>query len=251
MELNVFKESLAPPKLVGWRESLEKLESVRRGLRDLLEKEQAPEFLPAQCFYIALLGELLVLKVVNDDRLNCPVPWNEETGFVSPPTFSADAQKAAELVGENAGLKSILKSFCGWQIFSREVKEGCACGAGMSKMRDVPYEVLVNHGATSDRNGVLIKQFFAIRSDDAKFLSWHFNNKNGKHRKPSDVLADTNIVWVAENQLVFLKNRVALSGAKLESAKEIYDNEKPGDSFSCGEAILGLSKEMEDIYERN
>lgn len=251
MEPEIFKESFVPPKFIGWREACERLEKIRRVLRDLLEKERALEFLPARCFYIALLGELLVLRMINDDKLNCHVPWCENIGFVSLPTFSADVGKASEFVGENRALKAVLKSFIGWQVFSKEVKEGCACGMNMWKTRDVPYDVLVNHAAVSSAGGVFIKQFFAIRSEDAKFREEHFNNKNGKLRNLSNVLADANIIWVAENKIVFEEKGVKIADAKLECAKEIYDSQKPGDSFSCGEKIFGLTKEMEGIYEQS
>lgn len=250
MELDVFKESFVPPKFIDWREACERLEKIRRGLRESLEKAQTLTLLPVRCLYLALLGELLVLRTINDDKFNCPVPWYEDTGFVSLPTFSADAGKAAEFVGENKALKAVLKSFIGWQVFSKEVKEGCACGMNMWKTRDVPYEVCVNHVSTQAGGMVLARQFFAIRSEDAKFRDEHFNGKKGKLRNPSNVLADANIVWVAENQIVFEKNGVKISGAKLECAKEIYDHSKPGDFFSCGEKIFGLAKEMEEIYER-
>lgn len=251
MELEVFKESFVPPKFIDWREACERLEKIRRSLRELLEKETTLVALPARCFYIALLGEMLVLCMINDDKLNCPVPWCEDIGFVSLPTLSADVGKAAEFVGENRALKAVLKSFIGWQVFSKEVKEGCACGMNMWKTRDVPYEVCVNHVSTQAGGMVLVRQFFAIRSEDAKFREEHFNGKNAKHRNPSNVLADTNIVWIAENQIVFEENCVKISGAKLECAKEIYDHSKSGDSFSCGEKIFGLAKEMEEIYERS
>lgn len=253
MEFDALRESFIPPKFIGWREACERLEKIRRYLRESLEKRTALEILPARCFYIALLGEMLVLRVINDNELKicCPVPWYEDLGFVSLPTFSADAGKAPEFVGENKALKAVLKSFIGWQVFSKEVKEGCACGMNMWKTRDVSYEVLVNHAAVSGAGGVLIKQFFAIRSEDVKFRDEHFNNKNGRLKHPSNVLADANIIWVAENQIVFGENGVKISGAEPECAKEIYDHSKPGDSFSCGEKIFGLTKEMEEIYERS
>lgn len=247
MELEVLRESFVPPKFIDWREACERLEKIRRCLREQLAQETAIAFLPARCFYIALLGELLLLQTINDNALRvcCHVPWYEDIGFMSLPTFAADAGKAAEFVGTNSALKAILKSFLGWQIFSKEVKAGCACGFGMWKTRDVAYDVLVNHGAASRGRDILVKQFFAIRSEDAKFRNEHFNNKNGKLRNPSNVLADANIIWVAENKMAISADSVKISGTRLDSAKEIYDISQPGDSFSCGEKILELTKEME------
>lgn len=247
----VFRESFVPPKLVGWRESVERLEKIKQGLRGELAKSSSLEFLPSWCLYLALLGEIMVLKTVNDGKLNCPLPWNEEIGFPSPPTFVADAKKSAEFAEKNSKLQAILKSFSGWQTFSKEIKEGCACGLSAWKTRDVAYDVLVNHIVVADGQGILVKQLFAIRSEDRLFLSEHFNGKSGRKNDFSKVLPDANIVWLSENRVEIAESQVKLASLKLASAKEIYDPAKPGDTFSCGEQAVEFSKEMEEIYERS
>jgi len=251
MAADILKESFLPPKFVGWRESIERLEKIKRDLRGELAKSNGLEFLPSWCLFLALLGEIMVLKTVNDGKLNCPLPWNEEIRFPSPPSFSADAKKSAEFAGENPKLQAILKSFSGWQVFSKEIKEGCACGLSAFKTRDVAYDVLVNHIVVADGQGVLVKQLFAIRSDDRLFLSEHFNDKNGRKNDFSRVLPDANIVWLSENRVEIAGNQVKLASLKLANAKEIYDPAKPGDTFVCGEQAMEFSKEMEEIYERS
>ncbi len=215
-------ESFVPPKILGWKEALKKLETVRGKLEKALGKTSSG-FLPAQSLLLAITGEIEVIKSLNDDTFNCPLPWDEEIGFPSIASFIADARKAGEHCAEkDKNLSALLKSFAGWQLL---MTQSLLCWCGANRETSLIYDVLIHHLLTKENGAIVVKQIIAIRSENTDFIKNHYHQrgkKNELYYTPSNVIPQSNIVWTAHNRITIGEN-INLENLGLERAEEVEE----------------------------
>ncbi len=222
----VEKLDFAPPEFLDWRESIRRMAEIRASLKTALDEKSAQkrEFIPAWALWLEMGAAIKTLETVNSDALNCAVPWNKKTGFPSLPSMVADARKYAEtLKNGHKPLALILDSFCAWTpIFKGSVE--CCCGAPGFKFRKVEYEVAINYGLSAENGEVAVIQLVGIKTDDIAHLKTHFSNavleEHSGFQKFSKVLANTNIIFTAENRLRLSGGAIAISQPFIESARE-------------------------------
>src|SRR3989344_3697608 len=153
---------------------------------------------------LLLKAQMKVLEYLNDQHLNCLVPWDKRTGLPSHPSMVADAQKYAKFFQCSDGLKSVLNSFFGWSLFAEE-KLICCCGGSLLKPRDVSFSIMLNHSLKVDKIGadyfLVVKQLVGVRCNNKGHLKNHYN-----FGKMSQVLDDLSIIFITEAGFNFNSN---------------------------------------------
>ncbi len=188
-------EILKPVQFLDWKEAIEKLEIIEQKMRRKI-KGKSPEILPAIALCLALAAERKVLGYLNDDALNCRVPWDETTGFPSPPSMSADAAQYGDYFETtNTPQDAILKSFSRWTLLVQE-KTLCCCGKRNTNFEEVVIDAMLNHSVTIDENRLVVRQFFGVKSNNLKHMAHHYSAKTQSQR-----YKDLIIIWDCENQI--------------------------------------------------
>lgn len=145
---------------------------------------------------LILKAQMKVLEYLNDNHLNCPVPWDKRTGLPSHPSMVADAGKYTKLFQCSDGLKSVLDSFLGWSLFARE-ELLCCCGGSLLKPRNVSFDIMLNHALRVDQIGddyfLVVKQLVGVRCSNKWHLKNHYN-----FGQMSQVLDDLSMIFVGE-----------------------------------------------------
>lgn len=145
---------------------------------------------------LLLKAQMKVLGYLNDQHVNCPVPWDKRTGLPSHPSMIADAQKYVKFFQCSAGFKSVLDSFLGWSLFAEE-KLLCCCGGSLLKPRNVSFDVMLNHALRADRIGydyfLVVKQLVGVRCNNKGHLKNHYN-----FGKMSQVMDDLSMIFIVE-----------------------------------------------------
>lgn len=235
-------ELKTPPVFLGWQESLEKFDYL---LKKPPAKEGAssvsittPELLAFYAFRVALEAEREAVKLLNDEYLNCMVPWDPDTGFPTPSTIAGDAASLANTLPPHDTLRAILESFSRWTVLAQE-RILCSCGKSGSQQRDVELKVLMNHSIKSERGGLTVKQFVGVRSGDFGHLKHHYGFK--KDSKASD---DIIIVWICENRVSNTPSGISVEPMSLTRTGEINGEEL---GRRLREAEYSLKQKSEEI----
>ncbi len=203
-----------PPKFIDWRRSIRMLTRRIDILGRELVKQEGVRFLPAQALCLALVAERETIKRVNDQYLNCAVPWDPTTRFPLVSAIAADTSSHAKTFSSNEQeLKAVLESFGGWAVFSHEEIQ-CACGRGSPTPRSVEYRVMLNHGLRV-KGGLLVKQMVGIESSDRGHLMHHYG-----FRKSSRRVDDLEIIWIQENRIRWEGSRLVIESAPLLPSEE-------------------------------
>lgn len=212
---------LAPPKPIHYKEAIERLKKISEQLKQELNKHNLYDILASRAFSIFLDAEIKTLEYLNDENLNCFVPWDESIGLPSPPTMIADVKKYAEdkllicpprdfsgspfIPGVTVVVKprsiidhflySLLNSFYGWTRLSEEIFPSCVCSTNNLNGRKAELEIMMNHVMRLEDNALLIKELVGVRTDDEHF------EKHFKMQKPSARDPNLYIVWICTNKI--------------------------------------------------
>ncbi|MBI3274144.1 MAG: hypothetical protein HYZ69_03290 [Candidatus Colwellbacteria bacterium] len=179
--LEKIKKSIEPPLFLGYSESLKKLKRIimilEKKIMHPLPMHQAPAQGTLLVFRAALVAQYRTIEKLNNETINCDVPWDRITGFPTHTTIIADAQKFCELFRVPPLIEILLRSLRSWTAFS-EQEFKCCCGKGW-KMRTLFLEVMLNYSFETTENGLMIKQIVGIKSNDRKHLQEHYDQKRG------------------------------------------------------------------------
>jgi len=192
---------LKPIEFLGHRESLIKLRVILGDTVIALNKLIRPDSgcLINNVFIVALKAQFKVLEYLNDQHLNCSIPWDKRTGLPSHPSMIADAQKYTKFFQCSEGLKSVLDSLLGWSFFAKE-ELLCCCGGSLLKPRNVSFDVMLNHSFridyTDDNFYLVVKQLVGIRCSNKGHLKNHYN-----FGKMSRVTDDLSMILISEGGL--------------------------------------------------
>ncbi len=203
-----------PPKFIDWKEAVEKLKVIEGKFKEAISAAKSPDTLPAMAFYLALRGEIEVLNYLNNDKINCLVPWDEQIGLPSLATLSADAGKFGDLFEASNAMAAVLKSFSAWSFFFQETLKDCTCGN--SRARDVLLSRFLNHSVRADGDSLSVKQMLAITSNDKKHMRHHYSG----FTKPSQWHNDMLIIWSCENRVTLANGSVTIEPKKEENSME-------------------------------
>src|SRR3989344_787406 len=180
---------LKPIEFLDYQESIVKL-------KDILTI-YFPDSSDSNIITLLLKAQMKVLEYLNDQHINCLVPWDKRTGLPSHPSMVADAQKYANFLRCSEGLKSLLNSFLGWSLFAEE-KLLCCCGGSLLKLRNVSFDVMLNHLLRVDQIGgdyfLIVKQLVGVRCGDKGHLKNHYN-----FGKMSQAMDDLSMIFTAES----------------------------------------------------
>lgn len=176
-----IKKDIEPPIFLGYKESLEKLHTIITVLFNEIENPP-PMSRPTEqnallILLSAFIAQYYTIKKLNDEVINCCVPWDQRTGLPTHSTIIADAQKFCELFRPPPFLELILCSLFQWTLFTRQEFK-CCCGRGW-KMRTITIEIMINFFIGVTEKDLVIKQIVGIKSDDRKHLQEHYDRKRG------------------------------------------------------------------------
>lgn len=203
--LEKIKKAIEPPVFLTYKESLTKLEEIITLLHNAIthpppmRRPTAENALIILC--AACIAQFHTIKKLNNETINCDVPWDQRTGFPVHSTIIADAQKFCELFHPPPCLETLLRSLSRWTTFSHEEFK-CCCGRGW-KLRILFLEIMVNTFLDVTEKGLMIKQIVGIKSDDRKHLQEHYNQKRGSHIFHDLVIVgeEASVVCVMDNKL--------------------------------------------------
>lgn len=183
----IKKIDLKPTEFLGYEDSIAKLKNIL-----LIGSDN-------NIVTLLLKAQVKVLEYLNDQHINCPVPWDKRTGLSSHPSMIADAQKYTKFFQCSDVLKSILDSFLGWSLFATE-ELLCCCGGSLLKPRKVSFDVMLNHALRVDKIGadyfLIVKQLVGVRCSNRGHLKNHYN-----FGKMSQVLDDLSMIFIDESGL--------------------------------------------------
>lgn len=188
--------------ILGYDESIERLGGIipKLGVKidGIINDNHFLPFyswLPLVSFYLALQAQAKVLEYLNDKYLNYGLAWDEDTGFPSLPSLTADAGSYVRYFNPQGELRMLLESFCGWTLFAKE-EMICCCGSRSFKRRKVALEIMLNHILEVKDSSVVVKQLLGVRTDDLKHLEHHYNFK-----KQSQRIDNLYIIWLCRNRI--------------------------------------------------
>jgi len=171
--LQINQADFRPARFIDYREAIGKIRKTATKLKKELSKQEASKVLPSFAFYILLRAEMEVLLYLNDENLNCQVPWNDwdmKVGLPSIPSMIADARK--HRTAEESFLYALLHSFFSWTVFARETLD---CSHGSGPKREVKDDIMMNYVLSSEDNALVIKQLVGVKSDDLSHLEHHYD----------------------------------------------------------------------------
>lgn len=184
---NATAAIFSPIEFLDYNESFKKIESILAASKD------------SGMIILLLKAQLKILKYLNDQHINCPVPWDKRTGLPSHPSMVADAQRYSKYFQCSEDLKPVLDSFLGWSLFAKE-ELLCCCGGSLLKPRKVSFDVMLNHalrvGQIGDDYFLIVKQLVGVRCGNRGHLKNHYN-----FGKMSQVMDDLSMIFIAETGL--------------------------------------------------
>lgn len=158
---------------------------------------------------IALKAQAKILEHLNDQHLNCSIPWDKRTGLPSHPSMIADAQKYTKFFQCSEGIKSVLNSFLGWSLFA-EKKILCYCDSSLLKPHNVSFGVMLNHVMRVDWTKgdyfFVIKQLVGVKCNNKEHPKNHYN-----FGKISQVMDDLSMIFISEVGFNLKSNQVCYS----------------------------------------
>jgi len=221
-------------KFLNYKESIERIQKIIDSLGHQIDNDLPQVIRPTLiCLYAVLKAQLKVIEYLNDEYLNCGMPWDEETGFPSPPSMIADAERYIDFFKPDKAIEIILRSFFEWTLFSQE-KFICCCGN--FSPRSVSLDLMLNCRLGSTIEGLKIKQLFGVKSDDKKHLIHHYDDK----KKPSRVIDDLIIIFSSHGSLRVNENKIELC--------ESFDSERV-EQFNLDEFIARNNKLLDVFSE--
>lgn len=203
--LEKIKKDIEPPVFLTYKESLIKLREILTLFRDVITHPPPMRRPTAEnaliILWAACIAQFHTIKKLNNETINCDVPWDQRTGLPTNSTIIADSQKFCELFHPPPLLETLLRSLSQWTIFSRE-EFGCCCGRGW-KLRILSLDVMVNVFLDVTEKGMAVKQIVGIKSDDRKHLQEHYNQKRGSRVFHDLVIVgeETSVIDARNNQL--------------------------------------------------
>lgn len=229
--------NIVPPRPIHYKEAVERLKSVFEQLKQGLARHSLHDVLASLAFSIFIESEIKALEYLNDENLNCFVPWDENIGLPSLPTMVADVKKYAEdklsirpqryfsdspfipgvnVVVEPSGvtgyfLLPLLNSFYGWTRLSEEAFPSCVCSTNNLNGKKVELEIMINHVMGVEDNALLIEELVGVRTDDEHFEK-HFKMQKQSARDPN-----LYIVYICNNKISCVGGTVKMFLVEKES----------------------------------